>query len=101
MNWAMTMGVTKYVTATPKLPMPAFRPFAVPFFAMGKKKPMFAMDAEKQESARPMNENHRANVANVVVGSCTAKPRPISGMSRMAVVTNVTFLPPKRAGRYV
>ena len=62
---------------------------------------MFAIEPENTESARPRNANRPANTANGVEVSCTAMPMPMSGMSRMAVNTNVKLRPPMRAGRYV
>lgn len=81
--------------------MPALMPSANPLFALGKKKPIFAIEAEKFAPAMPMKDTRSTNVSYDVVGSCRARPKPKSGSRRSAVVMKVEFLPPISPGRYV
>ena len=49
----MISGTTNCTTDTPRLPRPAFRPSAVPFSALGKKKLMLAMLELKLPPPKP------------------------------------------------
>ena len=49
----MTSGTTNCMVETPRLPSPAFRPSAVPFCSLGKKKLMFDMLEAKLPPPKP------------------------------------------------
>src|SRR5574337_219267 len=51
----ITSGTTNCTAETPRLPSPAFRPSAVPFCALGKKKLMLAMLEEKLPPPKPQS----------------------------------------------
>lgn len=75
----MTIGVSNWTTETPRLPRPPLMPVALPFFTLGKKKPILA--SEEAKFAPPIPQ--RAAMATItpygVVGSWTAMPSQISG----------------------
>ena len=58
----ITMGTTNCTRDTPKLPMPAFKPVAKPFLALGKKKLMLAMLELKLPPPKPHSKASTSNV---------------------------------------
>ena len=59
----MANGTTNCTADTPRLPKPAFKPSALPFSALGKKKLMLAMLEEKLPPPKPHN---RARITMVL-----------------------------------
>ncbi|MCY1232876.1 hypothetical protein D9M72_453910 [compost metagenome] len=57
-----TSGVTNCTTDTPRLPMPAFSPVARPFFALGKKKLILAIDELKLAPPSPHSSASTSSV---------------------------------------
>ena len=53
------------------------------------------MDEEKLALPKPHNNAHICICHKGVLGSCTAKPNPIKGMSKVAVEKAVQRRPPK------
>ncbi|MNG86413.1 hypothetical protein D3C76_430560 [compost metagenome] len=49
----ITIGTTNCIPETPRLPSPAFRPNAVPCWALGKKKLMLDIDEAKLPPPKP------------------------------------------------
>ena len=79
-------GVTNCTTLTPKLPMPACTPSAVPCLALGKKYDVLGMKPENTPPPMPARTARSSRTAYGVSGFCTARPQPISGMRNSAVV---------------
>ena len=90
-----TTGTTNCTTDTPRLPRPALMPSAVPFSAFGKKKLILLMDELKFALPKPHNKAQICICHNGVFGSCTAKPKPSKGISKVAVENAVQRRPPK------
>ena len=95
----ITTGTTNCTSDTPRLPMPAFRPVARPFFSFGKKKLMLAMLELKLPPPRPHNSASTSSVGNDVVGSRSAKPMPSAGSNSEAVEIAVHLRPPNTGTR--
>ncbi len=75
--------------------MPAFSPVASPFFCLGKKKLMLAIDELKLPPPRPHSSASTSRVGKPVCGSRSAMPMPSAGISRLAVDSAVQRRPPK------
>src|SRR6185369_3564767 len=89
-----TSGLRNCTTDTPRLPRPAFTPSAEPLRSFGKKKLMLDMLELKLPPPKPHSNASISMVGYVVVLSCTAKPIPIAGISRLAVEIAVQRRPP-------
>src|SRR5574343_1422023 len=92
----MMMGLKNCTTDTPRLPSPAFTPSAVPLRSFGKKKLMLDMEDEKLPPPKPHSSARISIVGYGVLGSCTAKPIPMAGISSEAVEIAVQRRPPTR-----
>ena len=95
----ITTGTTNCTSDTPRLPMPAFKPVARPFFSLGKKKLMLAMLELKLPPPRPHSSARISKVGNEVLGSRRAKPMPNAGINSDAVEMAVHLRPPNTGTR--
>ncbi len=92
----ITSGMTICMVVTPKLPMPAFSPRAVPCSRFGKNVLMFDIELAKLPPPTP---DHSAMSWNAQSGQslcCSTMPVPIAGASSMAVVRKIVLRPPAR-----
>src|SRR5574343_1569481 len=92
----MMMGLRNCTTDTPRLPRPALTPRAEPLRSFGKKKLMLDIDEEKLPPPKPHSSARISIVGYGVVGSCTANPMPMAGISSEAVEIAVQRRPPTR-----
>ena len=70
-------------------------PSAPPFSDLGKKKLMLAMLELKLAPPKPHSRARIIMWVKLVSGFCTAMPRPMAGISRLAVLSVVHRRPPK------
>ncbi len=87
-------GVSSCTSETPKLPMPAWRPSAVPCRRLGKKYEVEGMNPENapppmpERNASPMRRQYGTS------GLVTSKPQPRTGrMSRRVVSATILRVP--------
>ena len=92
----MISSATSWITGTPMLPPPAFRPSAQPFFRWGKKALMLVIDEAKLPPPSPAKHATTMKVVYDVPGCMTNAAR-IVGMSSSAALTIVQFRPPNFA----
>ena len=89
-------GITICIVVTPKLPMPALMPSAVPCSRLGKNVLMFDIELAKLPPPTP---DHSAISWNAHSGQslcCSTMPVPIAGASSIAVVRKIVLRPPAR-----
>ena len=87
-------GITICMLVTPKLPMPALMPSAVPCSRLGKNVLMFDIELAKLPPPTP---DHSAISWNAHSGQslcCSTMPVPIAGASSIAVVRKIVLRPP-------
>ena len=94
-------GTTNCTRLTPKLPMPACRPRAVPCLALGKKYDVEGMNPEKAPPPMPASAARNSSIAYGVSGFCTASPHPIAGRTSSAEVIVTSLRVPMIGGRKV
>ena len=90
----ITSGMTICIVVTPKLPMPALMPSAVPCSRLGKNVLMFDIELAKLPPPTP---DHSAISWNAHSGQslcCSTMPVPIAGASSIAVVRKIVLRPP-------
>ena len=90
----MIHGVTNCARLTPKLPIPAWMPSAVPCSFLGKKNRVLGMNEEKSPPPKPASSASTINIQNGVAGFITARPMPMHGISFKKVATVMTWRVP-------
>src|SRR3954452_12123524 len=88
------IGRKNWITATPALPPAAFRPSAVPFLLVGKKKLMLAIEEAKLPPPKPAVAAIATNTQNGVSGRCTKYANNSVGMTSSPALTTVQLRPP-------
>ena len=93
------MGATNWIKETPKLPMPAWMPRAVPAMRFGKKYPVEGMNPENTPPPIPPMKDRTMNHQNGVLVSCTAMNHPNMGMTKRKEEMETSFRVPTMGGR--
>ena len=91
----MIHGVTNWVRLTPKFPMPAWMPSAVPCRRFGKNTLVLGMNEEKSPPPNPTRKASSRKTQNGVAGFITAKPSPRQGRILAKVASAITLRVPK------
>src|SRR3990170_483842 len=87
-------GVTNCTKLTPKFPMPACSPIAVPCSLLGKNRLDDGMYDEKSPPPNPQRNDMIRKCRNGVSGFCTANPSQTMGMILIKVaIVNIVLVP--------
>ena len=90
----ITSGITICIVVTPKLPMPALIPSAVPWRRFGKKVLMFDIELAKLPPPTPDHSAINWNAHSGQSLCCSTMPVPMAGASSIAVVRKIVLRPP-------
>ncbi len=97
----MIHGVTNCTMLTPKLPMPAWMPRAVPCLAFGKKYEVLGMKPLNTPPPIPARKARTSRTVYEVFGFCTARAHPTSGMISSRLLIHTSLRVPMMGGRNI